>query len=104
MGEAVKLRIMIDAIPHEIDSTDPELLGKWVMEIFGRVVANGPTPATMIEVQIYPSWVPDGDPSGGRLDWIADTRIIGRSLQIHSPRELVDELGRQIDEYDKLHE
>lgn len=94
----MRLTIEVDAMNHQIDSTDPELLGRWVMEIFGRIAAFGITPATFIRVQIYPSWVPDESVSGGRSDWVADSRIIGRTWQIHSPRDLVKILGEQLDE------
>jgi hypothetical protein len=97
----MRLEIRVDSIPHQIDSTDPELLGKWVMEIFARV---GPfTPATCCQVQAYPSFVSDpGSPQGLRPDWIADTRIIGGVFQVKSPRELVEALGRQLDEAEGL--
>jgi hypothetical protein len=95
----MRLTIQIDNMPHQIDSTDPELLGKWVVEIFGRAVAQGIHPATFITVQAFPSWVPDAQ--GGRPDWIADTRIIGSVYRIHSPRELVEILAKQVDEAEK---
>lgn len=98
----MRLTIITDGIPHEIDSTDPELLGKWITEIFGRAVAAGITPATQFEVRVYPSWVPDGSPQGWRSDWSADTQIIGRTHQVHSPRELIAILAAQLDEAEKL--
>jgi hypothetical protein len=99
----VKLTISIDNMSAQIDSTDPELLGKWVMEIFGRAVVAGITPATMIQMQVYPSWIPDpNSPHGGGPDWIADTRIIGRVYQIRSWRDLLDELRNQIEEAEAL--
>lgn len=99
----MRLSINIDNIRHEIDSTDPELLGKWVVEIFAR--AGEMTNATWITFQAYPSWVPDSTvPNGGRPDWIADTRIIGGIFQVKSPRELVKALAKQIDEYEGLAE
>jgi len=97
----MRLTIEIDNMRHEIDSTDPELLGKWMVEIFGRATAFGITPATMIRVRAYPSWIPDESVQGGRPDWIADSRIIGRIYQVHSPREVVDLLAEQIEEAEK---
>ena len=100
----MRLTIQVDATPHQIDSTDPELIGKWIAEIFGRAVAFGITPATDIRVQIYPSWVPSDTLERGRPDWIADSRIIGNSYQIHSPRDLIAALSRQLDEAEALHD
>jgi hypothetical protein len=99
----VKLRLIIDGYPHEIDSTDPELLARWIVEIFGRM----PTiyASTQIEVQAAPSFVlAIADPPSWRPDWIADSRVIGQRLPVRSPRELVASLARQLDELDALKE
>lgn len=98
----MRLRLMIDGIAHECDSTDPDLLGKWIMEIFGRI--RQITPATLIEFQASPSWVPTSTEMDGRWqpDWLADSRVIGQIRQIRSPRDLVAELGKIIDEYEEL--
>ena len=98
----MRLTISIDNMAHQIDSTDPELLGKWVTEIFGRAAAWGITQATYIQVQIYPSFVADGSKEGSRPDWIADTRIIGQTYQIHSPRDLLAIMAKQLDEAEAL--
>lgn len=95
----MKLSLIIDGLPHEIDTTDPELLAKWIMEIFGRM--QEVTPATLIEVRAYPSFLADGN-GRWRPDWIADSRIIGRVDQIRTPRELVAALAKQIEDYEAL--
>lgn len=102
----MKLRLIIDGMPHEIDSTDPELLARWIVEIFGRI--RQITPATLIEFQASPSFVPadDGDMQPGRggwrPDWTADSRVIGRITPIRSPRELLATLSAQLDELEAL--
>lgn len=98
-GDPVKLILRIDGYHHEIDSTDPEIIGKWLVEIFARI---GPTwsPATFIQMQVQPSYlpaVPGGEP---QFDWIADTRFTGRLYPVKSPREVVEVLGKMIDEYE----
>ena len=93
----MRLTLNIDGYSHQIDSTDPELIGKWVAEIFARVVASGWTPATYITAQAYPSFIPDGTPQG-KLDWIADTRIIGGVFTAASPEELLAGLAKQLEE------
>lgn len=100
----MKLTISIDAMPHQIDSTDPELLAKWIEEIFARASTSGLSDATYITMQVFPSFVSDPAVSGGyRPDWIADTRIIGGVFQVRTPRELVEALAKQIDDAEALH-
>jgi len=99
----MRLTISIDSYRHEIDSTDPELLGKWMLEIFARASTKGFNNATYITAQVFPSYIPDSSaPEGGRLDWIADSRIIGGIFQVSSPRDLVTALAKQIDDAEGL--
>jgi hypothetical protein len=97
----MRLQIAIDAMNHQIDSTDPELLGKWIMEMFARV-ADTWSPATQFQVYVQPSWLPTRD-GRGRADWIADSRVMGRIYDVKTPRELLDALAGQIEELEKLH-
>lgn len=96
----MRLRLIIDGLPHECDTTDPDLLGKWIVEIFGRIPEI--TSATRIEFQAWPSFLPQSLGGGWRPDWIADSRIIGQTWQVRSPQELVAELGKVVDEYERL--
>jgi hypothetical protein len=96
----MRLTIMVDGAYHVIDSTDPDLLGKWMTEIMGRIVAHGIKPATYIQVQAFPSWIPDV--AGGHPDWIADSRIIGSTWQVASPREIVAALAQQLDDAEAM--
>lgn len=95
----MRLHLIIDGIWHEIDSTDPELLGRWIMEIFGRIPAI--SPATMIEIRASPSFVPDAA-GQWRADWAADSRVIGRQYEIQSPRDLLAALAKQLDDLEAL--
>lgn len=96
----MRLSLIIDGIFHQCDSTDPDLLGKWIMEIFGRIQQI--TPATLIEFRAEPSWVPQGKDLPWGPDWLADSRVLGQVRPIRSPRDLVAELGKQLDEYERL--
>jgi hypothetical protein len=87
-------------MPHEIDSTNPELLAAWIVEIFGRIPQI--TPATIIELQVSPSYAWNATDGTWRPDWVADSRVIGQLRRIASPRDLVDELGKQIAEQEAL--
>lgn len=97
----MRLSLFIDGIPHQIDTTDPEMLGKWIIEIFGRITEI--TPATIIEFRAEPSFLygQNGQPV---MDWAADNRIIGQSQRIQSPRDLVAALGKQLDILENLHD
>lgn len=94
------VQMTVDSIPHEIDTTDPELLAKWLTEIFGRIQQI--TPATLIQFQAWPSvlYGQDGQPA---IDWITDSRILRRRLPILSPRDFVTQLSTQVDEMEALH-
>jgi hypothetical protein len=92
----MRLQLFIDGVPHEIDSTNPELLGKWVIEIFSRVTY--PTPDTLFEVRAMPSWVPDQVP-----DWITDSQFMAQ-VRVMSPRDLVDALVRQLNDWERAHD
>ena len=96
----MKLRIIIDGMPHDCDTADPDLLGKWIVEIFGRI--REIHPSTLIEFQAWPSFIPQTPHGMWEPDWIADNRIIGQIREIRSPRELVAELGKMVDEYERL--
>ena len=96
----MKLRIIIDGISHDCDTADPDLLGKWIVEIFGRI--REIYPSTLIEFQAQPSWLPQASDGNWQPDWIADSRIIGQVRPVRSPRELVAELGKMIDEWEEL--
>jgi hypothetical protein len=102
----MRLTLNIDNYSHQIDTTDPELLGKWMEEIFARASSTaGFSNATYITAQVFPSYVPDSSvPSGGRMDWIADTRIIGGLFEISSPRDFVAALSKQLDDAEALHD
>lgn len=89
---------MIDGYSHDIDSTSPEVLGRWMVEIFARI--PNPSPATLIQVQAYPSWIPDDSSQGGHGDWIQDSRYLGDLAKITSPRDLVNALSAWLDAYE----
>lgn len=93
----MRLTITVDGQPHAIDSTDPELLGKWVVEIFARI--GEVTPATYLQVQAWPSYIVNG--RNGAVDWIADSRIISGVFRASSPRELLDGLAAQLDQAER---
>ena len=98
----MKLRIYIDGLPHDIESTDPELLARWVVEIFGRIPQI--YQSTVIEVQAQPSFVATGsiEQPSWVPDWVADSRVLGQLRPVRSPRELLAALTAQLDEAEAL--
>ena len=98
----MRLELRINQYNHLIDSTDPEILGKWMVEMFARTGEFGP--ADIVQVFAQPSFISDHTaPSGVRLDWIADSRIIGGQFQVKTPRELVEGLAKQLDDAEADH-
>jgi hypothetical protein len=95
----MRLSLFIDGIPHQIDTTDPDLMARWLVEIFGRIQEL--TPATLIEFRTQPSFLYGKDRQPA-MDWIADSAIIGQQHRILSPRDFVTALGRQLDEAEAL--
>ena len=93
----MRLKIIIDGIYHEIDSTDPETLGRWMVEIYGRV--QHPTPATLYQVQAYPSCIWD-DSQYPKCDWIQDSRWLGQLGTARTPRELLVQLTQWLNDYE----
>jgi hypothetical protein len=88
----MRLSIDIDAVHHEIDSTDPETLGRWIVEIFARV--EYPNAATWYQVHALPSFTGNNKP-----DWIADTRYFHLG-EAKTPRELITLLTEWLDDYE----
>jgi hypothetical protein len=95
----VRITLTIDSLFHQIDSTDPDLLARWIVEIFGRIPQI--YPATDIRFQVMPSFLPDAD-GQWRPDWAADSRVLGRMEPARSPRELLAALAKQLDDLDVL--
>lgn len=96
----MRLTLTVDNLSFQIDSTDPELIGRWVVEIFAR---TGPfTPATYCTMQAYPSYVRDPATGRERPDWIADSRVIGRIHLVRTPQEVVDMLQKQVSDLESL--
>jgi hypothetical protein len=92
----MRLTLVIDAMHFEIDTRDPELLGKWVTEILERIPEW--TPATHFALQAYPSLYYDPETRQWVSDWLNDSRIIGEQRRVNSPREWAKVLGMMAEE------
>jgi hypothetical protein len=95
------MTINIDGISHQIDTTNPDLLTSWILEIFGRI-PGAPAPATYITVQIYPSVLWSG--TEWKPDWIADSRVLSQVYHVKEPRDIIDALSQQLEEKENLYE
>lgn len=89
------IELNIDKMGYRIDSTDPETLGKWLVEIFSRV--TNPGPHTYYQVRAYPSWVPDDSTVGGHSDWINDSRWF-HTYNSRNPRQFIQDLMKTLDD------
>lgn len=96
----MRLEIQIDGYYHIIDSTNPDLLAQWTMEIFARAVPM--TPATLIRVRALPSYVPNHDnPNNPMFDWIADSRYLHDIFNPRTPHEMLEALQERLAFYEK---
>ena len=95
----MRLKITIDNLTHEIDSTDPELLSKWILEILGRVQW---TPATYAYFQAMPTFIFDPNTNQYHADWTADSRIISTAESFRTPKQLLEALSYQLEKAELL--
>lgn len=81
----MRLEIIIDNVWHAIDTTDPDLMFRWVREIFGRIPEWNRS--TEVRLQAFASYLyHDGKLTA---DWIIDSRIIGQIQEVRSPGEWI---------------
>lgn len=97
----MRLTIAVDNLRHEIDSTDPETLARWILEIIGRFAW---TPATYAYFQVYPSFTLNRETGEYAPDWVADSRVLGEFTQFRGPRDLLIALADQIERQEELAE
>jgi hypothetical protein len=95
----VKAELFIDGYPYGITTSDPELLARWLVEVFSNVDW---TPATLAEIRVTPTWGRVDGKLPARPDWICDTRILGERAQVRTPREFAEALLSQIHRYEQL--
>jgi hypothetical protein len=93
----MRVEVMIDGLTHQISTRDPVTLGRWLAEVLTRPDRN---PATFAQVRVWPEFGPGPAGRGTAPDWIADGSVIGHDFQVRSPREFVEALAAQVDEYE----
>jgi len=87
----MRLQIIIDNMHHEIDTTDPKLLFKWVEEILGRMPMWHPS--TMVRLQAWPSFLYNKESQSWEADWIQDSRILGQYEEVKDPDDWINALN-----------
>ena len=93
----IEIRSGWDGQAYHIDSLNPELLARWLLETVGRI---RPTAAAPAAIQAWPSF----DPVDGRADWITDSRVLGRLHHGATARELLDALAADLAAAERLRE
>lgn len=78
-----------DGRNYIITTSDPEMLGRWLVEHIAKV---RPDMAAPTKIMVWPDLTPEGKP-----DWISNSCVIGASGIAFSPQEIVDYLQKQID-------
>lgn len=88
---------LIDAarVPHEIESADPEMLGKWLWETIARLQPNHTWPC---EIRVWPMWI--GQPGSETVDWPPTPEfraMLGADEPIDNVRGLISALSQHAD-------
>lgn len=81
---------------YSIDSVNPEVLGKWLVEIFERIRPGTGVHAPAM-VRAWPSWI-----DGKEVDFVTDSRVLGRMFPALTPREVVAALAQMVKDQEKL--
>jgi hypothetical protein len=94
----MKIELRIDNMLYMIDSKDPDLLARWLVEQFAGREWYASTYCT---VQCWPSWGPP-EPGGppGQGDWIMDSRY-QQQWAVKSPRDVLAGMQRALDDLDQ---
>ena len=77
---------MIDGYITQIDTRDPDLLARWLLEQFALIRW---TPATFVRAQAYPSWSDMDEHGKARADWITDSRFLGDAWAVKTPEDVL---------------
>ena len=85
----MRLILRIDGLQTQIDTRNPELLARWLLEQFALIRW---TPATIVEAQAYPSWSDWKEGGKAKADWLTDSRLLGELWRVKSPEDVVQQL------------
>lgn len=103
----ISVRSTRDGMCYEMPSTNPDLIGRWLVETLERVKPDQTCPA---QIQMRPLWIADPDaPDGGRPDWTtnhviwSDRYLVGGE-ETGALRQLAGELVKYADLYDRERE
>jgi hypothetical protein len=91
----MRLELYIDGMRVGINTRDPELLGRWLLEQFATIHW---TPATDVRAQAWPSWSDMDEQGQARPDWVTITPILCRQWEVKSPEDVLAGLATQLKE------
>jgi hypothetical protein len=90
----MRLQLFVDNVITQIDTRDPELLGRWLLEQFALIRWY---PSTFVRAQAWPSWS-DFDKSGNaRPDWLTDSAHY-RRWEVKTPEDVLAGLAALLSE------
>lgn len=84
---------------YMINSRDPELLGKWLIETLLTVKPDHVAP---MRFTVWPDFS-IAVAGNGVADWVADTRIIGMIEGVVTPEDMLKGMADQIEKAKDLH-
>jgi hypothetical protein len=82
----MRLALTIDSYTVQIDTRDPELLARWLLEQFALIRWTG---ATQVRAQAWPSFADFTEQGTPRADWLADSRYVIERWTVKEPAEVV---------------
>lgn len=108
----MRVELIVDGQPLTITTSDPELLGRWLAEVFTSTEWQL---GTYAEVRVMPVWGRSGAELPGvlpappghlpaRPDWITDARVTAWPVKVRSPREFAEALLDQVHRAEQLAE
>ena len=89
-----------DGYTLQISSTNPETIGRWIMEQFLEMgTSSWDLYKYPPRFMVYPSY----DMETRNADWVTDTRVISQGFEASNPMEFLEKMRQQIEEYGKYH-
>ena len=85
----MRLTLYVDNLASQIDTRDPDLLARWLLEQFALIRW---TPATLVRAQAWPSWSDLDDGGKARADWLTNSVDISERWDIKTPEHMVEAL------------
>lgn len=85
----MRLTLQVDGMTSEIDTRDPDLLARWLLEQFALIRWS---PASYVTAHAYPSWSDLDDGGRARADWLTNSAWLTNRWIVKTPEDVVEGL------------